>query len=445
MVRSIFRTYFLLGVIIYILFVLTISGDLTGIHIFNISVFLAYSFLLYYSINGINYNSKNLIILVSAYSVFIVAMFKFLSFIYNGNLFVFSEVDALHYHNESLEMIKRSFAEGIIYIYNIWSLEDLGAVLITSTLYRIVNSPLILNLFYVIIGVITAVKMFNIGQRIMSPRYAFLAALTFSISSMTLFFHSTNLKESIMVFLVVSFYDTYLRFLEKRHIKYFLYALLWAATFIFFRPAIIFFIAVSVFISFLIEKRKGIKGTIAIIALFIIFIYFYSEFQKIYNNYTRAGNIEMVIASKEKQGAIKSGGLAFNYSVNILAQILGPFPTFTPAKGIKISFWSSGLFLRSLLFLPFWLGVYFALKTKHPYLYPLFLFVIFEMISLSLILEGLELRKAMPHMPFVFIVAFWFLSEIDLTKEIINRIFFKRLIILSFIFVFVAVVAYNFR
>jgi hypothetical protein len=43
------------------------------------------------------------------------------------------------------------------------------------------------------------------------------------------------------------------------------------------------------------------------------------------------------------------------------------------------------------------------------------------MFALALVMEGLELRKAMPHIPFVFIIAFWFLDQYD-NKQIV----FKR-------------------
>jgi hypothetical protein len=66
------------------------------------------------------------------------------------------------------------------------------------------------------------------------------------------------------------------------------------------------------------------------------------------------------------------------------------------------------------------------------------------MISLLLILEGLELRKSLPHFFIIYIIAFWFLDKFDMTKAIqsvrsrqkIKVLFsFSSVIILFMIFV----------
>jgi hypothetical protein len=76
-------------------------------------------------------------------------------------------------------------------------------------------------------------------------------------------------------------------------------------------------------------------------------------------------------------------------------------------------FYTSGLVYRVLLSFPFWLGVFYIFKAKSEPLYPMVIFVLFEMSALAYLIDGLELRKALPHMPFVYIVAFWFLDKYD--------------------------------
>jgi hypothetical protein len=62
---------------------------------------------------------------------------------------------------------------------------------------------------------------------------------------------------------------------------------------------------------------------------------------------------------------------------------------------------------------PFWLGVVYIYKTKNHKLYPLTIFIILEMASLAFIMDGFELRKCLPQIPFVFLIAFWFLDKYD--------------------------------
>ena len=120
----------------------------------------------------------------------------------------------------------------------------------------------------------------------------------------------------------------------------------------------------------------------------------------------------MLIYAKESEGMI-IGSLSFTYAVNILAQIIGPLPTLISAEKISLTFFASGLIYRVLLAFPFWLGIRYIFKTKSYKIYPLVIFVLMEMMALALLLEGLELRKALPHIPIVFIIAFWFLDKYD--------------------------------
>ena len=46
-------------------------------------------------------------------------------------------------------------------------------------------------------------------------------------------------------------------------------------------------------------------------------------------------------------------------------------------------------------------------------MYPLFLFAIMEMVGLCLVFDGLELRKAMPHVALFILCAFWYMDRFD--------------------------------
>jgi len=76
-------------------------------------------------------------------------------------------------------------------------------------------------------------------------------------------------------------------------------------------------------------------------------------------------------------------------------------------------FYSAGLLYRVLLGFPFWLGIIYIYKNRNYILYPLAIFVVAEMLALTFLMEGLECRKAIPHIPIVFIIAFWFLDQYD--------------------------------
>ena len=46
-------------------------------------------------------------------------------------------------------------------------------------------------------------------------------------------------------------------------------------------------------------------------------------------------------------------------------------------------------------------------------MYPLFFFVIMEMAGLCMVFDGLELRKAMPHVAIFILAAFWYMDQFD--------------------------------
>ena len=46
-------------------------------------------------------------------------------------------------------------------------------------------------------------------------------------------------------------------------------------------------------------------------------------------------------------------------------------------------------------------------------MFPLFLFAVIEMVGLCIVFDGLELRKAMPHVAIFILAAFWYMDRFD--------------------------------
>ena len=45
------------------------------------------------------------------------------------------------------------------------------------------------------------------------------------------------------------------------------------------------------------------------------------------------------------------------------------------------------------------------------------------MVSLIIVIEGLELRKSMPHLPFIYIIAFYYMDKYDFKRLDVKNIF----------------------
>lgn len=429
---------------LYLYFLFFTSSNYFPIYLLHIFSFILYFCLLMYSSKkALNYYSKwNLIFIVFIFSFFLVVLYNFISYVYNNNFFVFSEVDALTYHNESLEMASRSFIEGIKYYLSFRDIDDLGAVLISSSLYRLIESNLFLNFFYILIGLITVLGIYRICSHFLSKKYAFVCSLSYGLASFVLWFHASGLKESFMVMLVVLFFDRYYLYLKKRNIMHLICASLFLIALLLFRPPLIFFCIGAVALSLVLQRKKGLKEALVIILVFVSLIAFYPVFKAAYDRFLRGGDFSRVIEIRESRIA---GSLEFTYGTNMLAQLIGPLPSISPATKVTLSFYSAGLIFKALLSILFWFGVYCVFKYKVKLIYPLILFTFFEMFSLILIIEGLELRKSLPHFPFIYIIAFWFLDKYDLSNYFKNKKKIKFAFNFSAFVIFIIILLWNLR
>ncbi len=416
MLKSINHIYILISISFYIILSPKISGEYLLINYLSI-----FSFLSYYIILNINskqrqnfYKRKTLLINIFIYSIIFIMINNIISFYYESDFFIFNKADALFYHAHTIEILHLPLDKAIKHYLTYMGTDDLGMILVLLPLYHISESNLILNAFYLLIGILSALSIYSISKNFMSNKYAFLASLSYTLSSFTIYFQSVGLKESFMVALVIFSFDFYYKFTKSKNIIHLIISLSFIASLLLFRPAVAAMILVSIGLASFFSK----KGTIIIkiVSFFIVAVLIVNAplILAIIENYMHGG-FEWLIYSRRVDGMI-IGSVPFTYATNTLAQTIGPLPTIVSSEKIKLTFYASGLIYRVLLSLPFWLGAIYIFKTKSYKVYPLIIFVLIEMTTLTLILEGLELRKALPHIPIVFIIAFWFLDNYDNKK-----------------------------
>ena len=276
----------------------------------------------------------------------------------------------------------------------------------------------------------------------MPVKYAYLSALTFSISSFFIWFNSSGLKESTMIFLITYSFLNYYNFLKTRSYKYILYLIPFLISLFLFRPVIVFLILGSILISSLL-KRKGYLDKIFVF-LIIIGLFFGSNLvNEIFFKYLTGGGVVQMIASRELEGMVK-GSVEFTYIVNLLAGFIGPFPTILPNTRPDLSLYAPGLIYKMIISIPFLFGVFYIFKRNLYIYFPIVLFVLFESISLIFILESLELRKSLPHFPFIYIVSFGFISYLDSFNSLQRKKFYK-ILNFTFFMVFVMIIYWNTR
>lgn len=452
MLSLINRRYFLFAVMVMLFFIPFLDGEYYAIYALNIVTLLAF----YFTINQILfrtesfYTKQRLTTIVFWYSLFFVMLNNIISYYYRGNFFVFSEADAVLYDNYAIKMAAMPFGEGIQFILSEtrYEYDDLGAFVVVSTLYRIVESNLILNLFYVIVGTITSRCIFRISKNFISKRYSFLCALTYSISSFVIWFHSSGLKESFMVMLIVAFYDNYFFLIKNKNIKYLILSIVPLLAVLLFRPAVFLFCIFSVGLSMVFSVKR--KATMIVIAIVggVVSVFLLSFIIVVAQRYVGERGMSEIVERQSSTKLLLGGSIPFTYMVNIVASVIGPLPTILPNNEKQtLSMFSIGLIYRVFLSFAFWLGVYYSIKKKVVFLYPLLLFYFMETISLIILMEGLELRKSLAHFPFIYITSFWFLDYYD-KKEIQSGLQRRRVRYLwsaSYLILLGAIFFWNFR
>jgi hypothetical protein len=196
-----------------------------------------------------------------------------------------------------------------------------------------------------------------------------------------------------------------------------------------------------------IQRGKGKKGPLLIILIFASIIVLRPVFKSTFDSFLRGGDINRVIEVKKSENMVK-GSVSFTYAVNLLSQLIGPLPTISSGTKAILSFYSPGLIYRVLLASLFWLGAYYVFQLKLDALYPLIFFAFLEMAALLSILEGLELRKSMPHFFVFYVIAFWFMDHYESGKKTIiskNRWKIRMVFSLSSVLAFCLVLAWNIR
>jgi hypothetical protein len=415
-------------------------------HLFTFFSFFA--ILAYYgNKKDYNFSKINLAIIVFLYSLLIVIINNAISAYYNDNYFVFSEIDPVTYNKLAKSFNeKNSLEEAFDSLSLIFDFEDFGAVFVIAMVYNIAESNLIVNLLYVILGVFTALGMYNISAFFMNKKYAFLCTLSYSISSFVLWFHSSGLKESFLMFLVVQAMSHFYNYRKKSNIKSFIYSSFFLISILFFRPAITFLMLASMSLGILFTQKLNAFKVISISIIIVVFVIALPLIIKQHERYLAGGDVDRMIEIKEITGMVK-GSLSFTYAVNILSALVGPLPTFSHVIKPSISFCSSGLLFRVVIAFSFISGVYFIIRKKVFAMLPILIFPILEILSLVFILEALELRKSLPHFPFMFILSFWFLYVIDNKKvfTLNQKKILKHFNNITLVFFIILILYWNFR
>jgi hypothetical protein len=446
MLKTINKKYIVFATLLYMLIAALFPVEMKALYALNYFTILVFALLVDYLLKQPDayYTRKKMIFLVFYYSLFYIFCYNLISYFYTGNLYIFSEADAVLYHEESQVMANMPFFKSIDYYLSRHEMEDLGIVLVMSNLYKIAGSKILLNAFYLIIALVTANGMYGIARHFMTGKYAFLCAVFYSFSSYMLWFHSSGLKESLLVVLIVQFYNSYYAIIFDKKTAAIWGLVLVPLLLMLFRPVLAMFCILSVVVGLVLKKKLTVPQLILLIFMVIATLYYTDAIMGSTDKFLLGGT-DAMLEIKEMEGMVK-GSVSFTYLVNTLSSMFGPFPSIVSTK-THLSFYAPGLIFKILLSLAFWFGVVHIIRIRLYRTYPMLIFALVEMASLTYILEALELRKSLPHFPLVYIIAFIFVFQFDHNQLITikNHLFYKKSYNILALVLCILVVYWNFR
>lgn len=428
MLYKLHNTIFIVELLLFALLVVLASNrSFCAMTVGTVVAFVSQVFLLiYFSQDKESLHTDGVLFLtVLVYYVLIGSLFMYVSYYYEGDTFMLNKIDAWFYYQEGMKSDDLGLTENLERITRRFESEDWGALLLSAVLMYLIPDKLFANAVFMIFGAVSVVMLYRMGKHFMPKVYAFEAALAYGTSSFMVFFHCSYLKESMFVFYVISaMYFFFRAAIETRPLS-FVGTIIFTGIIVFYRPAVAAFLVIAFFGYYAITKRGSavslflyimIAGALAVSMVFL---------QDQMDRY--AGDTDAILSESSSDNY--SG--TFNFIVGWVSGLLGPFPTLFPMANIGpelTNFYGAGLTYRLFLAIPFWIGVLFTIRRRNFNMVPILAFVLVEMLASSYVLASFELRKVILHVPFMFIVSFYGLHQMEISKKMKP---FKQLISLA--------------
>lgn len=366
---------------------------------FNGLNFIFYIFLIYVFVN-FNVPNKNAVLIIFFYSTFFLLINLQLFVTYSGELFEFTGSDSFFYHQVSSIISEGSvFKELLNFLrFSKYDFDDAGFIFYLSTCYKIIDNIVLIRFLNVVFTCIIYLMLTRIAMNFLPIKIARVASLIFVVSSFSLYYQSSGLKEIVMLFFICLNFFSFYEILKRNNLLMYLVLFLISLTvLLFFRTVLVPFLLISYsfyLISF--SKKRYIKFSIltfVIIAAVIFFYKYLDNFQRYMNAYN-AGAAD----------AVEKSASTFNRLVAVLAGFFGPFPTFASMQTNRDTVMHASGLVFKVIISPFFLfSLYYVVKNKIAKMYPLLVFSLLHIISLSYLVHTFKIRNQFPHLPFFLI------------------------------------------
>jgi hypothetical protein len=414
-IKKVLLFSFLVFIGIYILETWLSFDKLTGVNnvlfIYNLITGIVYFVVLALVVKKKHYTKYDLIFITAVVTLVLIMVNDYIFLKWGHTHLYFGANDAVAYNQTASNISHMNFSGKMNFLkstHRLGDIGDWGYPIFLSYVYTVFDSPNFMDFINLILNLGTVFLLFKIGQTFLPKKYAFTGALIYGISQYAVFFSSSGLKEPLFIFLIVLSVSFYVQYVQKKRVIFLILAILTAFFVVFFRTPIMVFLVVAFALCELTGKKMTPGRYLLAGVLVIAVIALYVSFSSTFSQYTNS-NGNGAFVTKTVTGSIHYN--MFGYIVSFFAGLFGPFPTYISFQNRISAMYSASITLKVFLSIFFFYTVYYAFKLKNNFMKPLVLFTLFEIAGLIYIGDTLEVRKSLPHLPFVIMLAMYTLAN----------------------------------
>jgi hypothetical protein len=424
-IKKVLLFSFFVFICIYLLETYLSFDKLNGVNnvlfVYNLITAIVYFLLLALVVNKKRYTKYDLIFITFMVTSVLIFVNDYIFLKWGHTQLFFGAVDAVTYNHAASNISHLNFGGRMNFLnstHDFGDIGDKGFPIFLSYVYTIFDSPNLMDCIDLILSLGTVFLLYKIGKTFLPKKYAYTGALIYGISQYAIFFSSSGLKEPLMVFIIVLSFFFYIQYVKEKGVMFLTLAIFTAFLVAFFRLPLMIFLVVSFALNELTGKKMTATKYILIGFLAIASIALYSFFSaSLLETYVdSAGNNAFVTVSAT--GALHYN--TFGYIVSFFSGLFGPFPTYMPFDHKRIiAMYAASITLKVFLSIYFFYAVYYAFKLKNNFMKPLILFALFDIAGLIYEADTLQVRKSMPHLPFVIMVSMYTIANY---KQIIRGV-----------------------
>ena len=301
---------------------------------------------------------------------------------------------------------------GFSYLINNLSIDDFGYPYILYHVYKIAGDVefgrVLMLLLNSLLLVLSSGILYRLSILLDFPiREAIIAAGLYGFNPFLYITASVGLKEVIFCFLIISSLYYMFRWRENKDIVSFVLCVCFILSTLFFRTAIclMLLICLGLYAITTNSNKKSILWFLMICGIC----------SPIFANYILENfigiSIEQLIAIARFR-SLAMGSEIIGPIVQVCAALIGPFPNFFRLGQYAVLF-SSGILLKSLFNIFFFIGAWDVISDLNYRFYPLVLFSLFGIVSVILAGVALDMRFVITFFPSFILVSLYGIQRIN--------------------------------